>query len=313
LESVVSYGYKATRSDIVDFVRAARALHHPDAKPFLQAVLLNPQSLNSSPFATPAQAATPPNQSTWSDNVGGSWPDARFVAAVGLAELGDPSAIDWLLDKAQPKDFGFESIYQERHERDRSDSLRESSRYALIDLFGHPKDLTAIQLSDWWKMNRAVVTRRMVRLKSDFATKIETLQERILANARIVVEAYVASAISGHVAQASALAKNSPADPKRIQELPEFLNVQRLKIETVYINDPAKPTQALATSEAVKLDEKHKTPDGRRDGFMVFTLELTDEKWFVIDIDFETESGAEKKLKKFLEANPNSIGIPPQS
>lgn len=313
LESVVSYGYKATRSDIVDFVRAARALHHPDAKPFLQAVLLNPQSLNSSPFATPAQAATPPKQSTWSDNVGGSWPDARFVAAVGLAELGDPSAIDWLLDKAQPKDFGFESIYQERHERDRSDSLRESSRCALIDLFGHPKDLTAIQLSDWWKMNRAVVTRRMVRLKSDFATKIETLQERILANARIVVEAYVASAISGNVAQASDLAKNSPADPKRIQELPEFLNVQRLKIETVYVNDPAKPTQALATSEAVKLEEEHKNPDGRRDGFMVFTLELTDERWFVIDIDFETESGAEKKLNKFLEAHPNSIGIPPQS
>jgi uncharacterized protein (TIGR03067 family) len=314
LESVVSYGHKATRSDIVDFVRAARALHHPDAKPFLQAVLLNPQSLNSSPFATPAQAATPPNQSTWSDNVGGSWPDARFVAAVGLAELGDPSAIDWLLAKAQPNDSGLdESIYQERHERDRSDSLRESSRCALIDLFGHPKDLTVTQLSDWWKMNRAVVTRRMVRLKSDFATKIETLQERILANARIVVEAYVASAISGNVAQASDLAKNSPADPKRIQELPEFLNVQRLKIETVYINDPAKPTQALATSVAVKLDEKHKNPDGQRDGFMVFTLELTDERWFVIDIDFETESGAEKELKKFLEANPNSIGIPPQS
>ena len=313
LESVVSYGLKATRSDIVDFVLAARALHHPNAKPFLQAVMLNPQSLNSSPYATPAPVATPSKQSTWSDNIGGTWPDARFVAAVGLAELGDPSAIDWLLDKAEPKDFGFESIYLASHERDRSGSLRESSRCALIDLFGHPKDLTATQLSDWWKLNRAVVTRRMVRLKSDFATKIETLQERILANARIVVEAYVASAISGHVAQASDLAKNSPADPKRIQELPEFLNVQRLKIETVYINDPAKPTQALATSEAVKLEEEHKNPDGRRDGFMVFTLELTDERWFVIDIDFETKSGAEKKLKKFLEANPNSIGIPPQS
>jgi uncharacterized protein (TIGR03067 family) len=95
LESVVSYGQKATRSDIVDFVRAARALHHPDAKPFLQAVLLNPQTLNSSPYATPAIVATPPKQSTWSDSVGGTWPDARFVAAVGFAELGDPSAIDW--------------------------------------------------------------------------------------------------------------------------------------------------------------------------------------------------------------------------
>ncbi len=132
-------------------------------------------------------------------------------------------------------------------------------------------------------------------------------------NARSVVEAYVASALAGDVATAASLAKDSPAEPKRIRELPEFLNVQRLKIETVYINDPAKPTQALATSVAVKLDEEHKNPDGRRDGFMVFTLELSDDKWFVIDIDFETESGAEKELNKFLKANPNSIGIPPQS
>ncbi len=132
-------------------------------------------------------------------------------------------------------------------------------------------------------------------------------------DARSVVEAYVAAVLAGDVAKAAALAKNSPADPKRIRELPEFLNVQRLEIETVYVNDPAKPTRALATSVAVKLDEEHKNPDGRRDGFMVFSLELTDDKWLVIDIDFETESGAEKELKKFIQANPNSIGLPPQS
>jgi uncharacterized protein (TIGR03067 family) len=84
-----------------------------------------------------------------------------------------------------------------------------------------------------------------------------------------------------------------------------------LKIEKVHVDDPAKPTRALATSQSVKLDEEHKQPDGRRDGSMVFVLELTDDKWFVIDIDFETESGAEKELKRFLEANPNSIGLPP--
>ena len=31
----------------------------------------------------------------------------------------------------------------------------------------------------------------------------------------------------------------------------------------------------------------------------------------MIDIDFESESSAEKELKRFLEANPNSIGLPP--
>ncbi len=132
-------------------------------------------------------------------------------------------------------------------------------------------------------------------------------------NARAVVESYVESALAGDVAKAASLAKNSPADPKRIRELPEFLNVQRLKIEKVYINDPSKPTQALATSVAVKLGEEHKNPDGRRDGFIVFTLELSDDKWFVIDIDIKTESGAEKELNEFLRSNPNSIGIPPQS
>jgi len=131
-------------------------------------------------------------------------------------------------------------------------------------------------------------------------------------NPRSVVEAYIALALAGDVAKATALAKNAPADPKHIAEIPEFFNVQRLKIQTVYVNDPAKPTQALATSEAVKLDEDHKQPDGQRDGYMVFTLERTDENWFVIDIDFESESGAEKELKRFLEANPGSIGLPPQ-
>jgi hypothetical protein len=130
-------------------------------------------------------------------------------------------------------------------------------------------------------------------------------------NARAVVEAYIAAALAGDVAKAASLAKSSPASPKRIAEFPELLNVQRLKIQTVYVNDPAKPTRALATSEAVKLAEDHKQPDGQRDGFMVFTLELTDEKWLVGDIDFETEAGADEELEKFIKANPNSIGLPP--
>ncbi len=44
-------------------------------------------------------------------------------AAVGLAELGDQSAIEWLLDKAKPNDFGLdESINLSRHESDSSGS-----------------------------------------------------------------------------------------------------------------------------------------------------------------------------------------------
>ncbi len=129
--------------------------------------------------------------------------------------------------------------------------------------------------------------------------------------ARSVVEVYIAAALAGDVAKAAALAKNAPADPKRIQEIRKHLNVQRLKIKTVYVNDPASPTLALATSEAVKLEADHKQPNGQRDGFMVFKLELTDKNWLVTDIDLESESGADKELERFLQANPKSIGLPP--
>ena len=40
-------------------------------------------------------------------------------------------------------------------------------------------------------------------------------------NARSVVEAYIAAALAGDVAKAATLAKNSPADPKRIAEIPQ--------------------------------------------------------------------------------------------
>ena len=197
-------------------------------------------------------------------------------------------------------------------------SSQPTPGYLVVDFDG--RVLSALRVND--KISNKVAISFSERDKLDFESVASAIRESIAArekvakkapDARSVVEAYVASALTGDVAKAASLAKNSPADPKRIQDLPEFLNVQRLKIETVYINDPAKPTQALATSVAVRLEEEHKDPDGRRDGFMVFTLEFTDDKWLVIDIDFETESGAEKELNKFLKANPNSIGIPPQS
>lgn len=127
-------------------------------------------------------------------------------------------------------------------------------------------------------------------------------------NARSVVEAYVAWVLAGEVANAAALARNAPADPKRIAELPEFSQCPAIEC----------PDSLCERSHATNasLDDFRKplssSRSGQRDGFMVFTLELTDDQWLVIDIDFESESGAEKKLKRFLEANPGSIGLPPQ-
>jgi serine/threonine-protein kinase len=130
-------------------------------------------------------------------------------------------------------------------------------------------------------------------------------------NARSVVESYVASALAGDIAKAASLAKSTPADPKRIAEWRDMLNVRRLRIKTVYVNDLTNPTEALATSEAATLEKEYQQPDGQRDGFLVFTLERTDEGWFVSDIDFESEEGADDELNRFIKSNPNSIGLPP--
>ncbi|MEZ6138720.1 MAG: protein kinase [Pirellulaceae bacterium] len=140
-------------------------------------------------------------------------------------------------------------------------------------------------------------------------SKVKVIDHR---NARSVVEAYVAAALAGDVAKAASLANGIQADAKRIAEFRTLVNVQRIKIPTVYVNDAAKPTRAIATSEAVKLEKEHKQPDGQRDGFLLFTLELIDEKWLVRDLDFESKSGAEEELERFVEENPNAIGLPPR-
>ncbi len=197
-------------------------------------------------------------------------------------------------------------------------SSQPNPGYLVIEFDGIV--LSAPRVND--KISRKVAIAFAERDKINMERVVSAIRESIAdrdklvekeSNARSVVEAYVAAALAGDVAKAAALAKDAPADPKQIHEFPKLVNLQRLKIETVYVNDPAKPTLALATSAAVKLDEEHKNPDGRRNGFLVFTLELTDDKWIVSDIDFETDSGAEEELKQFLEVNPNSIGQPPQS
>ena len=109
--------------------------------------------------------------------------------------------------------------------------------------------------------------------------------------------------------RAQSFAKGIPAESKQIAELARLLNVQSLTIKSVYVSAPTQPTKALATSEAVKLEEKQ--PDGQRDGFMVLTLTMSDEGWFVTDIDFESEEGADRELERFLEDYPNAIGLAP--
>ena len=138
LRQVIHHGYSADRHDIDAFTLAVRQLHHPDGKQFLLDVLNNPFD---------------DTNGKWADNVGGGWWDAKFVAAVGLAELGDSVGVEWLLKHAKPNDFGTdESLWRRGHVLDRSGSLRKSSHQALIDLFAMDA-VSYIQVTDWWNAN----------------------------------------------------------------------------------------------------------------------------------------------------------------
>ena len=179
LARVIQYGYATDRSEIANFSLAVRQLHHPAGREFLRGVLRNPGS-GSDPFApsnppmTVPPQATPtsksnsgvPTASRWKDNTGGGWTDAKFVAAVGLAELGEAEGIDWLLARAQPNKFGIDaSLWSFPHIRESRGSLRECSRFALADLFGLPAQVTVTKLENWWRNNRATFTARPAMLK----------------------------------------------------------------------------------------------------------------------------------------------------
>lgn len=82
LAVVIKYGRKCGRSEIDNFAFAVRQAHHPQGKQFLLDVLNNPFDAGS------LFDKTDITKGNWPDNVGGGWEEARFLAAVGLAELG---------------------------------------------------------------------------------------------------------------------------------------------------------------------------------------------------------------------------------
>ena len=59
---------------------------------------------------------------------------------------------------------------------------------------------------------------------------------------------------------------------------------------------------------------KQEPPNGQHDGFLVRTLlNMGEQGWIVTEVaEFESEESADRELKKFLEAHPNAIDLPPQ-
>lgn len=165
LVSLIKYGREADRSDIDSFTLAIRQLHHTAGRQFLLDVMRNPQT-QQDPLADIRADPTGEEQGKWKDNIGGQWTDAKFTAAVGLAELGERAGFEWLLAQARPNDFGIDgSLWRITHGEDRRGSLRKSCHLALIDLLQLDSDTTFRQLNDRWRSGKIPQSTRPVSLK----------------------------------------------------------------------------------------------------------------------------------------------------
>lgn len=133
-------------------------------------------------------------------------------------------------------------------------------------------------------------------------------EQKTANDARESVEDYVAATLAGKVDDAAALAvaDQSPAKKKRIEEFQPLLGVKALKIVTVLT--AAKKGQAIAVSEKVKITKPN--PDRRDTGVLSFKLVKIKDKWLVKDIDFDTEEKAKGKVQDFGKRNPDAKEVP---
>lgn len=155
LEKLIQLGRQSDSSDIDAFVVAVRQAHHPHGKAFLLDVLNNRQA-GGDPFAIEGSVAEKPSgEAVWRDAMGGSWRDAKFHAAVALAELGDPTGVEWLIAATLPNDFGIDgTVFRGQHRSVHRGSLRENCIYVLIDLAGQPQRDRNQNWTVWWAENR---------------------------------------------------------------------------------------------------------------------------------------------------------------
>ena len=177
------------------------------------------------------------------------------------------------------------------------------------DAFGGPVIKHPQSFETKGTQNRAYRLRRS-------AAKVSAIEKPLdRQTARAVVEAFVAAAIAGDETTINTLAPigRSQAGVELYFGELKFLKAAKLLIESVYVNDLAKPTKALATSVEVRLEGKTPRLHEPRGGFLVLTLSMSENGWSVTEIDFEPEKGADHELKKFLEANPKSVSVPPQA
>jgi hypothetical protein len=155
------------------------------------------------------------------------------------------------------------------------------------------------------------LTLALVSIKSGsaIASGVEKTVDR--RNVRAVLEAYIASASEGDAANAAHLESEALTAQKLNTMMADYLDVQKLKIATVYVDDPENPTHAVATSERAEFYSEGKQSDGKIDGFMVFKLDMSETGWRVIHLDFLIDDSLDRQfMEKFIEANPTATSVP---
>lgn len=129
LDRVIARGRQADSHSIDSYVMAVRNAHDPRGNQFLLDVLHNPHDSGRG----------------LADIFRGSWQDAQFHAAIGLAELGNQEGVKWLIAQSESADY----------------------RKALADLTGQPATMNKTQWEHWWMQNKnGFVPVRRVSLRS---------------------------------------------------------------------------------------------------------------------------------------------------
>lgn len=167
LADVIEFGRECHGSEIDDFAFAVRQAHHPQGKQFLLDVLHNPSQAENL-LQAPGKQAADKAVGKWAEGVGGIGDEARFIAAVGLAELGVKDGVDWLIQHAKPNQFGIDgNVDSHPHVGIHTSSLRENCDAALHDLTGLPRKFEwgTPTWDEWWKKNAATFTPRSISLR----------------------------------------------------------------------------------------------------------------------------------------------------
>ena len=188
LSDVIEYGRKCDRSELSNFVFAIRQAHHPQGKQFLLDVLNEPPG-HFDPFPggtydkdkkdDPADSRdfptfpSDPARDGDGDAVKRKWPfapgdTARFIAAVGLAELGIEDGVRWLIENARPNEHGLDgTVRRHTHISNRSGSLRANCKAALHELSAlqNQGEENPIDWDKWWQENQKKFSPRRVSLQ----------------------------------------------------------------------------------------------------------------------------------------------------